>query len=486
MSLISVRFFLFLVLALIGYYTFASNYQRLWLLGISLYYYASFEPRALFFLLFCAFSTFFAAKYISSSKSKRLQTLVLHSVIVSNIGLLLFIKLFNYYGNLLVRVIKSTTTMPFEFHTLNLLVPLGVSYFTLQAVSYVIDVNRKKITAEDSLLTYLLFISYFPLITQGPIARYNQMKNQLCEYHSFSYKNITHGAQLAVWGVFKKLVIADRLGIAVTDIFSNPRSGSVVIFGAFLFSIQLYADFSGCMDLVSGYSEMFGITLPVNFSFPFSATSIKDFWSRWHISLGSWLRDYVYIPLGGSRKGKIRRFFNILITFFVSGIWHGGTLGYLMWGILHGLYQILEDLLLPLKEKSIRFFRVNKESDGFHIIERIVTFFLVSFAWIFFRADGAAAALHMIKLLVTDFRLWTLFQNIYSFGLSEIYTWFLFVAVATMFLVENVHKRIHVRDYIDLQPLPVRWFIYMSAVVVVILTGNYGVDGTSMFRYAYF
>ncbi len=483
MSLLSAGFIGFVLFSLAVYYSiFPKRFQWVWLLICSLVFYSFSGLDGLLILVFSIVTSYFGVKLISKAQSHGIRKAFLIITISVQVVLLVSFKLVNYYVSLFSRFLQLPGDGRFQLF--RIAAPLGMSYYSLQIIGYAVDVYRRQIVPENSLLRYSLFVSYFPQITQGPIVRFTQMREQLFAEHTFQYKNVTHGAQLALWGMFKKMVIADRMGIAVSAIFDNPLCGSRSLFAGILFSVQLFADFSGCMDIVGGCSEMFGILLPQNFNSPFSALSIKDFWRRWHISLSLWLKDYIYIPLGGSRCSRSRKYLNLLITFLVSGFWHGGTLGYLVWGLIHGIYQIVEDFFSRCFQQFICDAKLDQSSKGFKLMQKGCTLILVSFAWIFFRGNGLSAAINMVKLIFTDFNFVLFIRNIYHVDLSPTYTWFLLVATAVMFSVESLHQKTSIRDLLDRQPLPVRWSVYLTGILVVLLMGKYGIDGTAMFRYA--
>lgn len=486
MSLLSVKFGIFLLISLAVYFLIPQALQWKWLLACSAVFALFAGMNCFLFLTLCVLSTYLAGILMDSQSTGRWKKTIFVSVIVFLGSILFLLKLYNYYSSLMSRVLCRFNGESVQLPIIDLVAPLGISYYTLQGISYCADVYSGRIKAEKSFFRHALFLSYFPQITQGPISRYEELSNRLFNGHSFNYLSLSHGGQLALWGLFKKMVIADRLRIYTSMVFSAPPSGSAVIFGAMMYSFQLYADFSGCMDLIRGCSEMYGIILPANFDHPFSATSVKEFWRRWHISLSSWLRDYVYIPLGGSRKGRIRKYINLTATFLVSGLWHGAGLGFVFWGILHAVYQILEDLLLPETEKNNKHWGAARNTAGFIFLQRLSTFIPVSLAWVFFCAPGAGAAFQMLRLILTDFNFPALIRSFYSCGLDREYLFILPSALVAMLALESCQKNYSVRSKIDSQPMLVRWCIYLSGIVAVILFGNYGINVSGMFIYAGF
>lgn len=288
---------------------------------------------------------------------------------------------------------------------LGIVVPLGISFYTLSVIGYLIDVYRMKYAPSRNFLKFLLFVCYFPHILQGPIARYNQLSQQFEEYHAFDYNRVTMGLQLMVWGYIKKMIIADRAAIFVDSVYGQYQlaDGMILLIASVLYSIQIYADFSGCVDIASGVSKVLGIDLICNFRQPYLAESINDFWKRWHISLSSWFRDYLYIPLGGNRKGIWRRWLNVLIVFVVSGFWHGVGINYIVWGLLHGIYQVIGYLLLPVRKKTAQILHFSEKTSAGRALHILATFLLVNFAWIYFRVSSIGDANIIIKNIITDF-----------------------------------------------------------------------------------
>lgn len=279
-----------------------------------------------------------------------------------------------------------------------------------------------------------------------------------------------------IWGYFQKLVIADRAAVIVDRLFGEYRSytGVYMLLAGVLYSIQLYTDFNGCVCIARGASEMLGITLAENFDHPYFATSIQDFWHRWHMSLSSWLRDYVYIPLGGNRKGKLRKYVNILLTFLVSGLWHGMGLTYLVWGFLHGLYQIIGSLLMPVRDRLVSLTKTDRGCFSHRLLKQLCTFFLVMLAWIFFRADSVTQALQMIRQMAV-FNPWVLWnQSVYLLGLDAKNVWILFFAIAILLLVSIWQTKTDIRGWLAKQGIVFRYAVVYLALFAVLIFGIYG------------
>lgn len=462
MNFIQGVFLLFLLIGIIVYYSIPKKGQWIWLLLLSMFFYLYASPKLCVFLLFSTVTSFVWAKYFTKSR------FLFWGVIVANTGLLFGLKI-SASGSVLAAYLHLDR---FAF-----LLPMGISFYTLQIISYMVDVRRGKCGAENNFWHYLLYVTYFPHIIQGPIPRFEQLHNQLFEKHRFDYVSFVAGFELMLWGYFQKLVVADRANIIVNRLFGEYENypGMYMILAGVLYSVQLYADFNGCVCIARGVSEMFGITIGNNFHHPYFAESIKDFWHRWHMSLSGWLRDYIYIPLGGNRKGKLRKYGNILVTFLVSGLWHGIGLHYIVWGLLHGLYQVIGDVLMPVRDKLVSLFHVDRNAFSHKLFKRLVTFVLVMLAWVFFRASGVTQAIRMIKSMVTTFNPWILWdQSLYMLGLDAKNVWLLFAGILVMFIVSLLQTKISLRKKLMEQGIVFRYMLVYIAIFVILIFGIYG------------
>lgn len=459
MNYISGIFALFLCLGVIIYFIVPKKLQIYVLLLLNLVFYTYMDWRFLLFLAATIISTYMIARLWKKIPNNRGRYLA--AVVALNITVLVFMKFYGYLANI------------FHMPQLRLIVPLGISFYTLQAVSYCIDVCKGKLEAETNFFRYAAYLSYFPTIVQGPIMRYKDMKEQLAAYHKFDYERITSGLQLSLYGLFKKLVVADRAAMIVNDVFANYTQYSKmwILLGVMLYSIQIYTDFSGCVDVCRGVSRVFGIEIMNNFKNPYFATSVKDFWRRWHISLSSWLRDYVYIPLGGNRKGKLRRYINLMLTFLVSGLWHGVGIHYLVWGGLQGFYQIVGEVLLPAKKRVIEKLDIRTGVYSYQLLQRIITFGLISFSWIFFRANGTRDALHILNAICTN--QWVgAFSEQTAVGVKDFVL--LLMSVFVVLRISILQQKFSVRKKLNEQNIWFRWLIYFAAIFSILIFGIYG------------
>ncbi len=463
MDFISITYLLFLIILLFVYYVTPKNKQWIVLLVFSVIFYSCFSLKMWMGMLLTAVTTFAYARFGKRSKAMLILT------IIFNVGIMLGLKT-AASGLGIVQAIG--------LDCLAILLPVGISFYTLQTVSYMVDVYQGKIEPQKNFLKYLLFIIFFPQILQGPIPRYEELGQQLYSGHSYDEKNVQRGLYLILWGFFQKMVIADRCNIVVNEIFENYQRYDGLYFwiAGILYSLQLYTDFAGCVAIASGSAEALGIKLPQNFNHPYFAMSIKEFWHRWHMSLSGFLKDYVYIPLGGNRKGKVRKWCHILITFGVSGVWHGIGTHFLVWGLMHGFYQVMGEILQPLKDKSMRITGMVKDSFAHRLVARLFTCFLVMVAWIFFRAEYTSKAIYITLHLFGKWNPWILVSgDLYVLGLKEEEWLLLILCIILLMIVAVLHeKKIAIRETFLKQPLFFRWIVLYVAIFAILITGIYG------------
>ena len=502
MTFLSSGFLLLVGALLITYYVLPKRFRYLALLAGSVVFYALAGRAYLPFLTITVVTIYGAARllgrslekqkaYVAAHKTEltkealgaykkgegRRRTAIFLVCLLINLGLLGALK---YTGFLL-----SAFRAPWEVHWV---LPLGISFYTFQSVGYLIDVKRGKYAPEGNLLRYALFASFFPQIVQGPIPRHKALAAEFGKYHSFEPEEFVSGFQRILWGCFLKLMIADKAAPVVDTVFGDPSQygGGYVLIAAVLYSIQLYTDFYSCVSICRGVAELFGIHLADNFQQPYLAVSVKDFWRRWHMSLSTWLRDYVYIPLGGSRKGPVRTYVNLILVFLVSGLWHGSKFHFLFWGLLHGLYQAAGRLFSPLTKKLTEKLRIRTDTFSWSLLMRIKTFGLVTLAWVFFRAPGLRSALHMLRSLFSEFTPWLFFGSLkFSYGLN-MYDWAaLLVSLLVLILVgECRERRLPLRAAFNRQGLVLRWAVYLLVICVIWILGSYG-EGYNAAEYIY-
>ena len=470
MSILSIYFVGFLLLSSIVFYIVPNKIKPFVILAANVYFYLQFDLRYSVFLLFTILTVFFGALLIDRTEKKSGKKAILWTVLFLNIGLLFYVKFMPYLLGIAQMFILFDSSSILS----TIIVPVGIAFYTLQLCGYLIDVYRGKYSADRNFFRFAAFSTFFPLMLQGPISRYDQLAHQIfnTEKRTDIYRNYTYGAQLMLWGFFKKLVIADRAALLVNEVFENHAEydGMIVLLAIVFYTIQIYADFSGCVDICRGAAQLFCINVIDNFKQPYFARSTQDFWRRWHIALSSWFRDYLYISLGGNRKGTFRKYLNLIIVFFASGLWHGVGIHYIVWGALQAFFQIVGALTLPVKEKICALLKINRSGAVPVFFQRLFTFVLINISWLFFRATGTRAAVSM-------------FQSIFTFEpLPEILPAFTYldmiilgVSVVILFAVSFYREKgLSVRDELSKTILPIRWGILLLLFAAIVIFGLYG------------
>lgn len=362
------------------------------------------NPRLVFLILFTTVVSYLCGILLEKARGKAaVQKLIVATTLIACLGTLLFFKYFSFLYDTfydLVGVFSGKEAPGF----FTIMLPVGISFYTFQTASYVIDVWRGTVPAEKNLGYFALFVTFFPQLVAGPIERPGNLLPQLKARRFIRDIDWSGAFRYMLLGFFKKIAVADAVGVLVNSVYENPEAanGPAALLATFLFAIQIFCDFSGYSDIAVGCAKLFGVNLTENFKAPYSATTIKEFWNRWHLSLSCWLRDYIYFPLGGSRVGSVRRYFNVFVVFFVSGLWHGASYNFVIWGILHALFQIIG--ALTLKPRNAFWQKLGKGPDSALVknLRRVGVFLLVCFAWIFFRANTLSDAFTIISKIFTD------------------------------------------------------------------------------------
>ncbi len=397
-------------------------------------------------------------------------------------GLLFVFKYFNFFAAAFTELL-SAAGIPIVERGLSLLLPVGISFYVFQTTGYLIDVYRKNIPAERNFIDFALFSSYFPGLVSGPIQRAGEMLPQYKRKSVFSYENIKSGSLQFIWGAFKKLVIADVLAVVVNTAYAKPAefSGFQLFFAAICYSVQIYCDFSAYSDMAIGSARIMGIALPQNFDCPYFAVSLRDFWKRWHISLTSWFRDYLYIPLGGNRRGKWRGYLNIIIVFLISGLWHGAAWGFIVWGGLHGVLQVVGKILEPYRNAFRRRLHIADSNRGLKLFRHVFIFLLVTLLWIFFRADSLSDAVLIISKI---FRSPLPLGGISALGLSRLRLFAAAAAVALLFVSDWAQQRHGLAKKLQASLL-LRYVVFAALLMVILVFGSYG-PGFDPMDFVYF
>lgn len=463
----SIAFGIFLIAVFLLYYLVPHKYRWAFLLLSSYAFYMNLHLWYGILLFLTTLLTYALALSFEKATSTGQKKRNLLLGIVPLVLILIFFKTANpVIGRL--NALISEGRLSIQPLTKTILLPAGISFYFFQSMGYLVDVYRGKVKAERHFGYYALFVSFFPQLLAGPIGRADTLLPQYKKERPFVYENVTYGLKLMVWGYFKKLVIADVFAITVNQLYNNVYSyvGLAFIVVTVMFAIEIYCDFSGYSDIAIGCAKLFGIDLMTNFKSPYFSFSIKEFWSRWHISLSTWFRDYVYIPLGGNRVPKWRHLLNLLITFLVSGFWHGSALTYILWGGLHGLLQIIETLLHP-KEKERRK----------HFWQLPLTFLLLCFTWIFFRANNIQEALWVISRLFWDASHPANYLKTAAvcLNLSAIQGIGMCLSVLVLAVYDLLSLKYDVIKEFSKQKFFVRWPIYIIMLVVIALFAPKGV-----------
>jgi len=408
----SISFLIFFPVVTLLFFLLPHRFRWVLLLVASCFFYMFFKPEYILILAFTIVIDYFAGIFLENEPDKKKRKKYLLASVIANIGVLSVFKYYNFLNDN-VTGLALLFNLKNPIPHLNWLLPIGLSFHTFQAMSYTIEVYWGNQKAERHFGIYALYIMFYPQLVAGPIERPQNMIHQFYARQQFSYNNAVHGLNLMAYGLFKKVVIADRLSRYVNQVYSNPghaNSFSALIAVCF-FSIQIYCDFSGYSDIARGAAKVMGYDLMINFNRPYLASTISEFWSRWHISLSTWFRDYLYIPLGGSRAGKWKWYRNLIIVFLVSGLWHGANWTFIIWGALHGFYVIFAILTSGTRDKLAKATAIAKWPRIYKFINQLMVFILVTFAWIFFRAES----FHKAKAVIGK-----LFEGTWSHNLTQL------------------------------------------------------------------
>ncbi|MEL6629398.1 MAG: MBOAT family O-acyltransferase, partial [Bacteroidota bacterium] len=393
----SLDFLIFFPVIVGLYFALSPKYRWVLLLGASYYFYMCWKAEYIILIVFSTLVDYFAAGQMARIQEKKKRRPFLYLSLLSNLGLLFFFKYWNFFSGE-TRALLDSWNIMVDVPTFQLLLPVGISFYTFQTLSYTIDVYNGKLEPEKNLGRFALYVSFFPQLVAGPIERATHLLPQLRKTFDFDYQRVVSGLQQMLWGFFKKVVIADRLAVYVNEIYASPgdENGLALLLATYFFAFQIYCDFSGYSDIAIGAARVMGYDLMENFRTPYLSRSIREFWSRWHISLSTWFRDYLYIPLGGNRVPQVRWFLNLFIVFVVSGFWHGANWTFLIWGALHGSYLVAEILWKRLPFAQFRGMPPKFKS----ILAVGITFHLTLLAWVFFRANSLGDATTVIRSVV--------------------------------------------------------------------------------------
>ena len=478
----SLSFLIFFPIVVVLYYAIPHRLRWILLLIASYYFYMSWNPKYAVLIAFSTITTYITAILIEKANQnifKGILRVLNNKKLLVALGLginLAILFIFKYY-NFLNATFKegfSFIGLDWDVPNFSFLLPVGISFYTFQALGYIIDVYRGDKKAERHIGIYSLYVSFFPQLVAGPIERSTHLLPQFYKKIKFNYENIKSGLLLMLWGFFQKVVIADRLSILVNEVYNNSLKyeGFQLVVATFFFSIQILCDFAGYSDIAIGASRVFGFDLMKNFKRPYFAASIKEFWQRWHISLSTWFRDYLYIPLGGNRGSRWFNYRNLIIVFVVSGLWHGANWTFIIWGFLHGVY-IVGEYIIKTYSNPYKFIGI-KDKVSLRVIKTIIVFSLVSFAWIFFRANNIRDALY-ISTGIFKFNPEILFTDaLYKMGLDKQDFWMALYSIFILFIVHFLQEKFNILKEINKLWLPFRWGIYLAVIFFILIFGAYG------------
>ena len=504
MSFVSLEFFIFIIISLVAYYLLPKKTQWIVLLTVSYLFFLSGGIRTVSFLLFTTTVTYFTARYLSycnelneiaklrgykllSKKLKVEKRQVISIGIVANFAILFFLKYYRYILDSIDVIMKSD-----KLSAVNIILPIGISFYMFQSVGYVIDVYRNKYKAEKNFGKFALFVSFFPQVIQGPISRFSDLAHQLFAERQFSFDNMKDGLQLAMWGYFKKLIIADRITVVVNLVFNNYKDygGSIILVSVILYCIQLYCDFSGGIDIARGMAKMFGIDVVENFRRPIFATSLADFWRRWHITLGAWMKDYLFYPLALSKpfiklgqftrkvvKGKLGQVIPVsiatFVVYFVIGIWHGSGAKYIVFGLWNSIIITGSLLLEPAYDSLKKKLKLKDSNKLFYLFKIVRTACIVLVGRYITRAIGLAEGLEMLKLTFTNFAGEQLVNGtLLNLGITLGDFIIIAVGVIVLLVVEAfAEKGKSLREGLNKKGFALQWSVIVVYMVVMLVFG---------------
>ena len=479
----SFQFLVFFPIVVAAFFMMSHRYRWAFLLAASYYFYMCWKPEYIILIIVSTLIDYYAGIRMgkAAQKSKRKKYLILS--LCSNLGILFFFKYANFFSES-TRSIFNQFNIFLETPAFDYLLPVGISFYTFQTLSYSIDVYRGQKEPECHLGKFALYVAFFPQLVAGPIERSTRLLPELAKKVKFDADRVVSGLQLMMWGFFKKLVIADRLAIYVNEAYNHPAEyqGLTLILATYFFAYQIYCDFSGYSDIAIGAARVLGYDLMINFRQPYYARSISEFWRRWHISLSTWFKDYLYIPLGGNRTVKWRWYYNLMIVFVVSGLWHGANWTFILWGFLHGFYLVFAIASQNVRDKLASWVKLDRLPAIYNFLKTFIVFNLVGFAWIFFRAnsiDEAFLIIHNISLL--EFSTAELLRINIELGWGE-----LLIAFASIIFLEFIHLyQIRTNNELPFgkSPAALRWAFYYVVTLGIIF---YGVFNHSEFIYFQF
>jgi len=485
----SLDFAIFFPLVFAFYWIVAKNKtaRNIFLLAASYFFYGWWDWRFLFLIVISSLVDYVVGYQLPQTNNYKRRKLLLGLSLLVNLGFLCYFKYTNFFIETFVDSF-SLFGKSIEVSTLNIVLPVGISFYTFQTLSYTIDIYRNQLKPTKDILSFFTFVAFFPQLVAGPIERASHLLPQFYKTYRFNYELVKSGLLLMAFGLFKKMVIADRVAILVNQVYNNPSEyhGYETIVATVFFAFQIYCDFSGYSDIAIGIGRTMGFDLMKNFDSPYFSKSITEFWRRWHISLSTWFRDYVYIPLGGNRKGEARTYFNLFAVFLISGLWHGAAMTFIIWGAIHGLIIMLEKALIPFRTYTYNTLRVKRDSFSNKLVFVGITFLIVCISWVFFRANSLKDAFSIISNSLVDNYEGLYYGGLFKLGLDKVEFWVAIVAIAVLLLFDIFHKKKAAMQWLSSQNMVFRYFVYVCIVFVILVFGVYGDMAPTEFIYFQF
>jgi D-alanyl-lipoteichoic acid acyltransferase DltB (MBOAT superfamily) len=468
----SLEFLIFFPAVVAAYYLLPHKYRWVLLLAASYYFYMAWKAVYIVLILFSTVVDYLISQRLGSEESEPNRKKLLWLSLFTNLGLLAFFKYFNFFQSN-VNVLLGDLGLEYMIPASTFLLPMGISFYTFQTMAYTVDVYNRKIEPEKHPGYFALYVTYFPQLVAGPIERAQNLLHQFRLTQSFDQARVVEGLQQMLWGFFKKMVIADRVSAAVTLAYADPASmdGLSLLLATYLFAFQIYCDFSGYSDIAIGASKVLGIKLMDNFRTPYLSSNISEFWNRWHISLSTWFRDYLYIPLGGNRVVKWRWYYNLMLVFLVSGFWHGANWTFIVWGFLHGSYLVLAIWFKKFNEGLSSALRLNKNLKIKRGINMFITFHLAVLAWIYFRAENVGEGnIVLQKILSFDYSASALKAFFQAYGMNKllgIMALVIFFVIIDPFMDRVIKQRMSM-------PTWAKYIVYPVLAALILLAGSFG------------
>lgn len=492
----SIQYLLFFPVVVLFYFLIPESVRYLWLLAASYFFYMCWNVKYALLILFSTIVTYFCGMLLEKIKemqweSRKIRLCMKGCVagsFILNLIVLFWFKYFDFVARN-INIVMNLLHIEFNMSRHDVLLPVGISFYTFQVLGYTMDIYRNEIHAEKNLFRYALFVSFFPQLVAGPIERSKNLLVQLRVPTRFHVKKAEWGLLTMAYGLFLKIVVADNIAILIDPVFLDLAGhGTMEIFVAtVLFAFQIYCDFQGYTQLAIGSASVLGITIHENFDTPYLARSVKDFWRRWHISLTSWFTDYLYIPLGGNRRGKTCKQINTMVVFLCSGLWHGAGWHYVIWGGINGALSILEDLGKDVLRKIISVFKIDEGKITWKCFQVLGTFLIIDFTWLFFRVDSVTQGIQVLKRLISEFQLkWFLTLEFPGTFDDSNRFFIVMVSLLMLFMIDLLKYRgIDIRTVVFNQQIVFRWLIYWIIFIIIIYWGAYG-TGYEQKQFIYF